>query len=162
LYKALGLADEPSQESILDRGKRSPQESILPLFIAYMDSGLSFPSMNPLYAGNTPEIDHIIPKAKVARLYQQAGRYTDSGTINNIGNYRVVAQDENRHKSDQWPREFYRASQEWGAFLSRHLLPEEFPLEGPISLETYEGFVEARRKLLFERIRKVLTHVGLE
>jgi hypothetical protein len=157
LYKELGLTDEPSQEFILDRGKRSPQESVLPLFIAYMDSGLSFPSMNPFHSGNTPEVDHIIPKAKVARLYQQAGRSIDSSTINNIGNYRVIAKDDNRHKADKWPHEFYSTPQAWSVFLARHIIPEDVCIDHLIDLETYERFVDARRKLLFDRIRKVLT-----
>jgi hypothetical protein len=160
LYRELGLTEEPSQESILDRGKRSPSESVLPLFVAYMDSGLAFPTINPFHGGNTPEVDHIIPKAKLERIYADAGRTPEYALINNIGNYRVIAKAENRHKGDKWPGTFYSSSEEWEAFRARHPLPEGLDLNQELSTDEYEHFVEARRKLLFDRIRKALSTAG--
>jgi hypothetical protein len=160
VYREIGLTDEPSQESILNRGKHSTSESVLPLFVAYMDSGLAFPTINPFHGGNTPEVDHIIPRAKLERMYADAGRNPEHALINNIGNYRVIAKAENRHKGDKWPRTFYPSPEEWQAFCARHPLPENLDINKELSINEYEQFVEARRKLLFDRIRKALSTAG--
>jgi hypothetical protein len=125
-----------------------------------MDSGLAFPTINPFHSGNTPEVDHIVPRAKLERMYADAGRTPEHALINNVGNYRVVAKDENRYKGDKWPRAFYSSAEEWNAFLSRHPLPEGFNLDQGLTIEEYEHLVEGRRRLLFDRIRRALSAPG--
>jgi hypothetical protein len=123
--------------------------------VAYLESGLIPPSFTPLSRGNSPEVDHIVPKVKLRRLYESEGRPPDDGTINNAGNYRLVERDENRSKSDIYPDKYYDEEAQ-GRFRRLHLIPAEVRLDESLTVAAYEDFVRRRRDVLFDRIRSAL------
>jgi hypothetical protein len=139
----------------LDIGKRSLRESILPLFLAYMDAGFTQPDLDPLWDGGLPQVDHIIPKSRLQALFDQAGETDSMRWINNIGNYRILGRMKNIDKSNQWLGEAY-SDQEFLELCRADLLPDiGVDLRQPISIEDYKQFVTARRQLLLARLNRL-------
>src|SRR5207253_4129000 len=110
------------------RGRGTTQESVLPVYVAYLQAGLGSPEFAPRYGGNVPEVDHIVPQSWLRRRYREAGREAADQLINNVGNYRLLEKDENRDKSDELPDLFYRDPEANRTFRARHFIAQDIPL----------------------------------
>jgi hypothetical protein len=155
LCRAFELRPEGIDEYRMDIGKGSLGESILPLFLAYLDAGLTLPDLDPIWKGDLPQVDHIIPKSTLHAMCKAAGEPEPLTIINNIGNYRVLGQVKNGFKSNKWLDDVY-GPEEWESVRRAHMLPDlPFDLRQPITLAEYRMFVEARRSLLLARLNNV-------
>lgn len=156
LLKELRLPPTLANDSILDRGRGTTQESVLPTYIAYLQAGMAPPAFAVRISGNVPEVDHIVPRSWLRKKYEVAGQNGDE-VINNVGNYRLLEKDENADKSDRLPDEYYASPEANAQFRHRHFIPSDVPLGSTLTLDIYEGFVRARRRVLYERIREAVS-----
>lgn len=161
LLRTLRLLPELTNDAILDRGRGTTQESVLPVYVAYLQAGIGSPDFAPLYEGNTPEVDHIVPQSWLRRRYKEAGREPADDLINNVGNYRLLEKDENRDKTDELPDVYYAAAAANETFRKRHFIEPDVALGRELTIEQYEAFVRVRRRALFDRIKAVLSPPGL-
>lgn len=155
LLNTLRLSRAVLDEAILDRGRGSPTESVLPIYVAYLTAGLASPGFAPRYSGDAPEVDHIIPKAWLRDMYAKSGVPINEAAINNPGNYRLIERDENRAKAAT-PPDLYYTGLDNVVFRQRHLIPEGAILGPGLTPATFEQFVQDRRALLFQRIKESL------
>ena len=109
------------------------------------------PNFHPILKGNSPEIDHIFPKSKMIRKYKYP-----SDLVNNIGNYMFLEKIFNGKKTDEMPKDFFRdALKIQPEFYQRNLIPSDERLHNP---ESFKEFVETRRQLIFETVKRVLVY----
>lgn len=160
LLRTLRLPLRVTNETILDRGRGTTQESVLPVYVAYLGAGLATPGFAPRYAGNVPEVDHIVPRSWLRRRYAARDMDPPEHLINNVGNYRLLERDENRDKSDQLPEVYYAEPERRQQFRQRHFIPDGMSLGPDLTIEGYEAFVAARRAVMFERIAAALSVPG--
>jgi len=160
LLRTLRLPVLVTNDSILDRGRGTTQESVLPVYVAYLQAGLTTPGFAPRYAGNVPEVDHIVPRSWLRRRYLERGVQPRENLIDNVGNYRLLERDENREKSDELPDVYYADPEGRRLFRQRHFIPEDISLGPELTTEAYEAFVAQRRALMFERIGAALSVPG--
>ena len=110
---------------------------------------------HPQLLGNSPEIDHIFPRSKMMRTYGKS-----SQNVNNIGNYMFLEKALNIGKGTKLPTEFFpKAEEELSKrdlnFYERNFIPTEPRLQQP---ENFEEFVEKRREIILDTIKKVLIY----
>lgn len=162
LLRTLRLPLQLRNDAIIDRGRGTTQESVLPVYVAYLEAGLATPAFAVRYSGNLPEVDHIVPRSWLRKRYAQRGIEPPDQLINNVGNYRLLERDENREKSDRLPDDFYTEPEARERFRRRHFIPEGTSLGPDLSLDDYEAFVAARRAVLFGRIASLLSVPGAD
>ncbi|MGZ4864497.1 MAG: DUF4268 domain-containing protein [Halobacteriota archaeon] len=120
------------------------------LNVVYLDNKEVI-NFQPSLRGNVPEVDHIFPKSKMLRTYKQP-----SSIVNNIGNYMLLEKTLNINKTNKLPeRYFSEALQEQPEFYARNLIPSDPSLH---QSEHFQEFVEARRALILETIKRVLVY----
>jgi len=135
------------QGRIVEIGERVLDSNIhLVLNTIYLkQGGIDF---NPLYEGNLPQIDHIHSRSKMKAWKEFTSK------VNDIGNLRFVSRDENLMKSDKDITKYFESE---GKLLDIdiHCIPEDKELW---KIENYPKFLEERRRLMLERIRKELSY----
>jgi len=108
-------------------------------------------NFQPILAGNAPEIDHIFPKSKMLKTYKKP-----SAVVNNIGNYMLLEKTLNINKTNKLPKDYFEeAVKQQPEFYERHRIPSDPTLHQPTH---FEEFVEARRELLLDTIKRVLVY----
>jgi hypothetical protein len=119
----------------------------------------------PAFKGNSPQIDHIFPKSKLASIREN---YTDPDTgksrtkvkyppavRNQIANCMLLAMTDNRPgldgKGTRMPEDWF--ADKSGAYLELHSIPSDKELW---KFENFEKFIEARKELLIEKLGQFL------
>ncbi|MBI4299471.1 MAG: DUF262 domain-containing protein [Chloroflexi bacterium] len=111
-------------------------------------------NFQPRLNGNAPEIDHIFPRSKMRSV---SYRYP-SHLINNIGNYMFLESSLNKSKTNALPEEYFlEVLKDIPDFYQRYLIPKDPQLHKPAN---FKEFVDARRRMIFETIKKVLVYQG--
>lgn len=99
--------------------------------------------MNPTSPQNKPTIDHIFPQDKLRDIYSQ-------DLIHNIGNLQFLTSIENESKNniqfDKWINTLDEQ------FIEKSFIPKERELW---KIENYRNFIEARRKIMYEKISEM-------
>lgn len=111
-------------------------------------------NFQPQLNGNVPEIDHIFPRSKMLSApYKYPYRL-----VNNIGNYMFLESSLNKSKTNALPEEYFpQVVRDRPDFYERYLIPKDRRLHKP---DNFEEFVDARRDMIFETIKKVLVYQG--
>ncbi|HEX76882.1 MAG TPA: DUF262 domain-containing protein [Dehalococcoidia bacterium] len=109
-------------------------------------------NFQPQLNGNVPEIDHIFPKSKMLLApYKYPHRL-----VNNIGNYMFLESSLNKSKTNALPEEYFpQILRDKPDFFERYLIPKDRQLHKP---DHFEEFVDARREMIFDTIKKVLVY----
>lgn len=109
-------------------------------------------NFQPNLNGNAPQIDHIFPRSKMLRPPHNYRH----GLVNNIGNYMFLEKSLNITKGNALPEDYFpQALQERPDSYERYLIPSEPRLHKP---ENFEEFVNRRRDMLFDTIKRVLVY----
>lgn len=95
------------------------------------------------YANNAPEVDHIFPKAELAK------KDFEPGLINHFANYWILAKGKNRNKSDKHPAKYLEDVADED--LKRALIPREM-----LDYRRYGTFLEKRSAAMLETVGKKL------
>ena len=111
-------------------------------------------NFQPQLNGSVPEIDHIFPKSKMlAAPYKYPYRL-----VNNVGNYMFLESSLNKSKTNALPEEYFpQVLGDRPDFYERYLIPKDHRLHKPDNLKE---FVDTRREMIFETIKKVLVYQG--
>lgn len=111
---------------------------------------------NSLFKGNHPQVDHIFPKSKLNQVKCKSNdtgraiqRYSPS-VKNQLANCMLLSQKENSKKSDKLPSEWFKDKDE--NYLNLHCIPKD---ENLWELDRFEDFIDARKKLIKEKLVKV-------
>lgn len=110
---------------------------------------------------NKFHIDHIFPKSLFTVKKLQKRNY-DEGTIdfylekvNNIANLQILDETFNKEKSDtefdKWIKHVYSATIKRKNYKEKHYIPDV-----DLSFDNFEKFIEERKNLLFEALKKEL------
>ena len=110
--------------------------------------------------------DHIFPKSKLKELKQGRKQLYTQDQYDSIINCELLTSAENQAKGASLPKDYFTPTGFSGAdklqnFLKLHAIPEQFG-EDKIDLwdlGNYEKFLEARKKLMKERIKKNLKNL---
>jgi hypothetical protein len=94
------------------------------------------------YKDNSPEIDHIFPKASLYENY-------DWSEINHVANFWILARHKNRQKSDSHPKDYF--SNVSDAELDRALIDRDM-----LDFRKYRRFLRERSERILERIKAEL------
>jgi hypothetical protein len=95
------------------------------------------------YVRNSPEIDHIFPRAELRK------KGFEESEINDFANFWILAQGKNRNKSDRHPKEYF--SDVSDAQLRRALIDRSM-----LDYRRYRNFLKARRSAIETRVSKAL------
>ena len=119
---------------------------------------LLYPSLN---YRNKFHIDHIFPKSQFTRpKLLKAGIPEDEiefylGAVNSLPNLQILEGIPNQEKSDsefkKWLDSTCRSNQEKDEYMERHSIPKV-----DFSLTNFQGFIDARKTILREKLSKVL------
>ena len=118
---------------------------------------------HPAFEGNNPQVDHIFPKSRLAKIMEN---FVDPETQktrrkvkyppyvrHQIANCMLLTLNENSTwaKGTMMPEDWF--TDKGGEYLDLHLIPRDSNLW---KLENFEAFIEARKILLIERLGKFL------
>jgi uncharacterized protein with ParB-like and HNH nuclease domain len=115
---------------------------------------------SPLATINKPNIDHIFPQSKLKTIRmtdektnKMHQRYSKSER-DQIANLMLLTAKENQAggKGDMLPEEWFADKND--AYLNKHLIPKDKELW---KLENFDGFIEARKKLIEKKFKSILT-----
>lgn len=122
-------------ENIIDRAFYNSLESYLILSLLYKNSV----NLTPILEDNRPQQDHIFSKKEMkdAKIPKEK--------VNSIYNIRWVTASDNRIKSDE-------SFSEWYARLGKDVAKSHFIPEGNWTVQRFDEFLEARKKLFLESI----------
>ena len=98
------------------------------------------------YSRNSPEVDHIFPRAELRR------KGYDDDDIDDLANFWILAQHKNRNKSNKHPKDYF-------ADVSARQLGEALIDRDRLDYRSYTRFVRERRQALVQRLAEV---VGLD
>jgi hypothetical protein len=99
------------------------------------------PGAKVQYAANSPEVDHIFPRA---RLRKQGVNEED---INAFANFWILARGKNRNKSDKHPKEYFEDVDDRS--LERALIDRDM-----LDYRRYRRFLEIRRAKMLASLAK--------
>ncbi len=115
----------------------------------------------PAYAGNLPQIDHIFPQSLLRSIKDEnpeTGRQTlmryPAAARDQLANCMLLPADENgfQGKNNTLPRDWFADKSD--AYLDMHLIPKSPSLW---EVEHFEDFIEARKKLVVEKLKHLIT-----
>ncbi|WP_341580960.1 DUF262 domain-containing HNH endonuclease family protein [Marinobacter metalliresistant] len=115
----------------------------------------------PAYAGNLPQVDHIFPQSLLKSIKDEnpeTGRQSlmryPAATRDQLANCMLLPADENgfQGKNDALPRDWFADKSD--AYLDMHLIPKRPSLW---EVERFEDFLEARRALIVEKLKHLIT-----
>jgi len=127
------------------------------LHLMYVESqGVS--AFNVAMKNNSPHIDHIYPKSKLAK----APFLLTSPDINHIGNYRFVGATDNIRKRAEDPASYFATLQASGVNIQRHLLVPNYsatPANMLMDKATYLDFRDRRTTEIFNILQPIINFV---
>jgi uncharacterized protein with ParB-like and HNH nuclease domain len=113
----------------------------------------------PAYDNNLPQIDHIFPRSRLEQVKivnpetgRQVMKYRDNAR-NQLANCMLLSRQENGAggKGDTPPDDWFVGKNK--DYLEMHLIPQDSSLW---SMDRYEDFIEARKKLILGRFKDLL------
>jgi hypothetical protein len=121
------------------------------LNLVYLENNQAI-NFQSILAGNTPEIDHIFPKSRMLRTYNQPG-----SIVNNIGNYMFLERSLNIDKTNKLPDTYFPdAIREQPEFYEKNLIPADPSLH---KADLFSEFVHKRRELIYGLVQRRLVYV---
>ncbi len=114
----------------------------------------------PAYENNLPQVDHIFPQSalrKIKTISPETGRLSivkyKQDARDQLANCMLLTQEENGAggKSDTLPEVWFSEKPE--SYLAMHLIPKDKNLW---KVESFEGFIEERKKLIREKFSYLL------
>ena len=117
----------------------------VPLLMNILEGGTQLPEGRRRHR---PEYDHIFPQSRL----RQRG-YAEE-MVNHYANFRLISKSENIWKRDEDPAPYFDTRPD---VRRRYLVPREF-----LTYEQYPQFIEARRELIWERMRTFLGITALK
>ncbi len=111
----------------------------LTLVMNILEGGAQLPEGRRRYP---PELDHIFPQSRLP-----AHGYTDA-QINHYANFRLISKQANNWKRAEDPEPYFQTNP---AVVSKYFIPADL-----LKYSQFPKFLEARRRLIWERIRDVL------
>jgi len=111
----------------------------VPLLMNILEGGSKLPEGQ---RHHRPEYDHIFPHSKL-REYG----YSEE-QANHYANFRLISQRHNNWKRAQDPKPYFEANPE---VMGQYLIPEDY-----LEYDQYLQFLEARRALIWQRVRNFL------
>lgn len=125
---------------------------VLNLMYLYNNKKINF---QPLYNGNSPEIDHIFPRSKMTRKYKYSTSLVDS-----IGNYMFLEKNLNIEKTNKLPEEYFEQAENEYAninfdFYEINCIPTDSDLRIP---QKFTDFLNERRSLIYSIIKDSLVY----
>ncbi len=114
----------------------------------------------PAYENNLPQIDHIFPRSRLAKVKiinpetgRQVMKYQEDA-LNQLANCMLLTKAENGSggKRDALPSEWF--ADKPSEYLDLHLIPNDPSLW---EMDRYEDFIEARKTLIRDRFKWLLT-----
>lgn len=95
------------------------------------------------YSRNSPEVDHIFPRAELRR------KKYDEEDINDLANFWILAQGKNRNKSDKHPKEYFKD-------VSKRQLDNALIDRKMLDYRRYTTFIAKRRQKMTKRLGRIL------
>lgn len=125
---------------------------VLNLMYIYQNKKINF---QPLYNGNSPEIDHIFPRSKMTRTFKKS-----TSLVDGIGNYMFLEKNLNIEKTNKLPKEYFEEAENQYAsiesdFYQVNCIPTDNKLHIP---ENFEDFVKERKKMIYDTIKDSLIY----
>jgi uncharacterized protein with ParB-like and HNH nuclease domain len=118
------------------------------LNLTYVENFGSSP-FDVAYKRNEPNIDHIFPKSKLARLGLAPNE------INSIGNFRFVGQSDNNRKRAQDPASYFQSLKASGINIEKHLMLKDFcDNTSLLDYSNYTEFLKRRSYVIADICKK--------